>query len=587
MKIHVVALDYDGTIAIDGHLDPAVGDALAEAQARGLALILATGRILAELLEIVGDVDMFAAIVAENGAHLYFPQQRRSRLLGEPWPAELVGTLRQRGVVVRTGRCVIEAAAHEAAAITAVIREQEWPLTVVFNRGRLMVLPQGVSKATGLHAVLRTLRLSEHNTIAIGDAENDHPLLAAAEIGVAVQWGSRPLKERADLILAGDGPPAVAAFIRNLTTDPHLTTYVSARRQLVLGTTASGDTLHLAVRGRNLLIAGDARSGKSWITGLIGEQLIIMGYSVCVIDPEGDYAPLESLPGVVRLISGTTPPPLDEILGALRHPDISVVLDLSALGPTEKRLAVSRLLPALSAVRRQRGLPHQVILDEAHYFLHTPDLETLLDLELAGYTLVTYRLSELHPGLLARCDAVIVTRLTDPHEVQAALIAGGCSPTEADAQRLATLDIGDAVLLCHATEPPSGLALFHVAGRLTDHIRHRSKYREFPVAERDAFWFTRDGRPTGQWARSLGELAHGIGLAVPEVLEGHLRRHDFSRWITDIYGDKALAIQIKGQEDRCGRQPLPGLRQRLISLLTNSGDPQDTARTPAAAPLVG
>jgi hydroxymethylpyrimidine pyrophosphatase-like HAD family hydrolase len=48
-----------------------------------------------------------------------------------------------------------------------------------------MVLPQTVNKATGLRKLPRTLRRSEHNTIGMGDAENDHALLETCEIGVS------------------------------------------------------------------------------------------------------------------------------------------------------------------------------------------------------------------------------------------------------------------------------------------------------------------------------------------------------------------------------------------------------------------
>ena len=79
-----------------------------------------------------------------------------------------------------------------------------------------MTSPQGVSKATGLGVALETLRLSARNTVAIGDAENDHELLRLAEVGVAVEWGSKALQAAADVVLTGAGPPAVAAYIRKL-----------------------------------------------------------------------------------------------------------------------------------------------------------------------------------------------------------------------------------------------------------------------------------------------------------------------------------------------------------------------------------
>jgi hydroxymethylpyrimidine pyrophosphatase-like HAD family hydrolase len=51
-----------------------------------------------------------------------------------------------------------------------VIRALELPLVLIFNKGRVMTMAQGISKGTGLHAALETLRLSARNTLAIGDA---------------------------------------------------------------------------------------------------------------------------------------------------------------------------------------------------------------------------------------------------------------------------------------------------------------------------------------------------------------------------------------------------------------------------------
>lgn len=80
------------------------------------------------------------------------------------------------------------------------------------------------------------------------------------------------------------------------------------RTRLVLGTMEDGYPLALAMRGRNIVIAGDPRSGKSWVAGLMCEQLILQGYNMCIIDAEGDYRTLESLPGVV-VFGGDNPVP--------------------------------------------------------------------------------------------------------------------------------------------------------------------------------------------------------------------------------------------------------------------------------------
>ena len=114
--------------------------------------------------------------------------------------------LARRGLSFVRGECVIETDAAIAAPVLDAIRALEQPHILAFNRGRLMVLPPGVAKSTGLRQALFELRASPHNTIGIGDAENDHDLLDACELGVAVGWGSPALRAIADEVIEGDGP---------------------------------------------------------------------------------------------------------------------------------------------------------------------------------------------------------------------------------------------------------------------------------------------------------------------------------------------------------------------------------------------
>ena len=249
MKFGVLALDYDGTIARDGTLEPAVREALLEARARGVVVALVTGRILSDLLRAAGNVDFADAVVAENGAVVAFPPTGRSSVLGPPPPASFLDELSRRGVAYRVGECVVEADASCAHSILDAIHGLELPLTLCFNRGRVMVLPQSISKSLGLHEALASLRISLHNTIAIGDAENDHDLLAACEIGVAVEWGSAALKAAADEVLAGDGPEAVAGYVRGLIAQPRLAPQRAAWNRFPLGYAVDGTAVFLQVPG--------------------------------------------------------------------------------------------------------------------------------------------------------------------------------------------------------------------------------------------------------------------------------------------------------------------------------------------------
>ena len=207
MKLSVLALDYDGTIARDDRLEPAVREAIAEARTGGIIVLLVTGRILSELRRVAGDLHFVDAVVAENGAVLHFPGSGHTSSLAPPVSDVFLAEVRARGIEVMPGQCLVDGAAVDAPRLLDVIRALEQPLVLLFNRGQVMILPQGVSKATGLRVALDMLRLSARNTVAIGDAENDHPLLQLAELGVAVEWGSMALRSSADVVVGGSGPP--------------------------------------------------------------------------------------------------------------------------------------------------------------------------------------------------------------------------------------------------------------------------------------------------------------------------------------------------------------------------------------------
>jgi len=275
MKLSAIALDYDGTIARHDVLDPAVRDAIAVARAQGITVLLVTGRILDELRRVAGDLHFVDGVVAENGAVLHFPHSGHTSTVGPPLPPTFVPELRRRNVAHRAGVCLVDADAADAPKLLDAIRTLELPLVLLFNAGQVMTLAQGVSKATGLHTMLDMLRQSPHNMVALGDAENDHTLLHYAGLGAAVAWGSAALREAADVVVDGSGPPGVASYIRTLVDSGRVPVPPRARRRLRLGYTSDGREFTLAVRGRNVLVAGDAKSGKSWVAGLLCEQLIL------------------------------------------------------------------------------------------------------------------------------------------------------------------------------------------------------------------------------------------------------------------------------------------------------------------------
>jgi hypothetical protein len=220
------------------------------------------------------------------------------------------------------------------------------------------------------------------------------------------------------------------------------------RHAVPLGTTMEGHTFALPIRGRNMLITGDPRSGKSWATGLYCEQLILQGYCVWVVDPEGDYGTLECLPAVVGMAGEASLPSLGHLARALQYPDISVVVDLSRVPLQEKLAHLNSLLPMLAAHRQSTGLPHRIVVDEAHYFLHEPNCRQLLDLDLGAYTLVTSRPSDLNRDLLKAIEFTAATRVTDSRSLHALMAMSNGKGDDAQLKSmLRDLTVNEVVIL--------------------------------------------------------------------------------------------------------------------------------------------
>jgi hydroxymethylpyrimidine pyrophosphatase-like HAD family hydrolase len=200
-----IATDYDGTLAKDGRVDASTFDALDRARASGVALILVTGREIEDLEVLCPRLDMFVRVVAENGAVLFDPKTRDLRPLAPEASRPFVAALRARGVTpVCVGHVIVSTREANVHRVLEAIHDVELELDVIFNKGSVMILPSGVNKASGLGAALAELGIASDDVIAIGDAENDHSLLAACGLSVAVANAVAPLQLEAHVVTHGD-----------------------------------------------------------------------------------------------------------------------------------------------------------------------------------------------------------------------------------------------------------------------------------------------------------------------------------------------------------------------------------------------
>jgi len=407
MRYHALACDYDGTLATDGRIAPATSEALRSLRASGRRLLMVTGRQVQDLIAICPDIDLFDLIVAENGAVLYVPATRHARTLAEPPPPELVQRLRQRGVEpLDVGRVIVATERpHEVAALE-VIQQLGLELQVIFNKRSVMLLPSGVNKATGLAGALDDLKLSPHNTVAIGDAENDHALLASCELAVAVANAVPTLKQRADLVTAGDHGAGVRELIERLTAGD-LADLAPAleRHDIPVGTDAGGHTVRLPAYGSVALVAASSGSSRSGFMSGVIERLDKRLFQHCIIDCTGDYQDVRS---AVVLGGAEHPPELDAIIEVLDKPRENAVVSLRAVPPELRPRFFRSLLQRLVDMRARTGRPHWMVVDEVDQLLPPGfDLGALRrDHDLMGLLLLSRHPAALPAPVVSAVDAI-------------------------------------------------------------------------------------------------------------------------------------------------------------------------------------
>ncbi|HYO85477.1 MAG TPA: HAD family hydrolase [Dermatophilaceae bacterium] len=243
---HLVALDLDGTtLHHDGHLAEVVRLAVGRAVARGHHVVVATGRAAPSALPVIRQLGLPRGYaVCSNGAVTIALDPRQPdgyrtvqtvtfdpapvlRLLRGAWPDAHVA-VEEAGLGFRVnapfGR-------FELAGGVRVVSWQELlttPATRVTFRSPtataedfvtlaerlglhgvnyavgytawLDISPDGVSKASALEGVRRSLRVPRRRTVAVGDQRNDIEMLRWAECGVAMAQAPLPVQVAARLV---------------------------------------------------------------------------------------------------------------------------------------------------------------------------------------------------------------------------------------------------------------------------------------------------------------------------------------------------------------------------------------------------
>ena len=537
MLYHVLAVDYDGTLATNGLVDDATVDSLIRLRQSGRRVVLVTGRLLKPLLAAFPQVGLCDLVVAENGALLYVPDTRIERPLADPPPREFVEKLTERGVPIdEVGRVIIATCIPYEALVLETIRDMSLELQIIFNKGAVMVLPTGVNKASGLRSALLELGLSPHNAVGIGDAENDIAFLKLCDASAAVDNALKTVKEQVDIVLSGSGSAGAVELIDQLIADDLQGLHDQPGRGILLGNEIGGGDVRIPVYGTRVLITGDSAGGKSKLAIGMLEQLMEGEYQTLVIDPEGDY---QSVEGPIVLGTRDRAPTTDEVMQVVGKSDKSCVVSLFAAKTEEQPLLFSKLYCALQEHRVHTGQPHWNIIDEAHYPI-SGSWKPIDGLHLEDFRSVMYVTAfpeQMPRNILSAVDLFLAIG-NEP----AKLLQKYCELLGEETPKLepsSDVEKNRAIAWWRRKGVPFWFRGLPPRG---EYQRHQHQYFDGDMDPENCLYFRGPKEALNLAAgnlRTFMQLAEGVD---EETWVYHLRRGDYARWFRDKIQDQELAV---------------------------------------------
>jgi Cof subfamily protein (haloacid dehalogenase superfamily) len=267
----LLALDADGTLfADDLQVRPAVREAIHAAQARGVIVVLATGRSALGAQAIARSVGLNGPIISYQGAMVHDPTGQQV-WLSRTFPRTLIDELldwaepRDLDVTVYVDNLIylkelrhpaefydrwfglpLRVAPHLRAAIPGdptkfliiadpATNDLLTPELEALFAGRLEITrshalflegtASGVSKGTALAYLAARLGIPREEVIAVGDAGNDLEMLRWAGLGVAMGNAPRAVQAAADWVappVTEDGvAEVICRFILSSSADGH------------------------------------------------------------------------------------------------------------------------------------------------------------------------------------------------------------------------------------------------------------------------------------------------------------------------------------------------------------------------------
>ncbi|MDM7275897.1 MAG: phosphoglycolate phosphatase [Thermoprotei archaeon] len=224
--IRLVAVDMDGTITESSRslkLSPHSIEAVRILKSRGLRVVLVTGNSLPVAASMSLYLGARDPVVAENGCIIFYLDAMSEEHLCSGKPGEDVVDLvvsrgfkpawqnkyREHDLAFHPPRDLNHESLEELKTLLEARKYR-----VYWSGFALHVQPEGGGKDRGVEAILRKLNISWGETAAIGDGENDIPLLLKAQISATPADGAEAVKRVVKYVATKPGGEGFLEFAR-------------------------------------------------------------------------------------------------------------------------------------------------------------------------------------------------------------------------------------------------------------------------------------------------------------------------------------------------------------------------------------
>ncbi|MEB0262057.1 HAD family hydrolase [Mucilaginibacter sp. 10I4] len=544
MRYHVLATDYDGTLAKDERVAPDIIESLKRFKSSGRKLILVTGRELEDMQKLFPEHTLFDLIVAENGALIYHPATLEERLLGERPPEAFIQKLKDQNVQpLSVGRVIVATWEPHQGTVLIAIKEIGLEYQIIFNKGAVMILPPGINKSKGLHEALKELGISEHNTVAIGDAENDNAMLQVTECAVAVQNALPQVKTIADWTTTNHHGEGVTELIDQIIKDDLIRLDKNlSRHHLELGQSFDGSVFGISPYGNSLLLAGTSGSGKTTFVAAFLEKLMAKQYQFCLIDPEGDYL---DLAGVITIGDTNQPPVIEQVIKLLTKAIQNTVVCILAIPLGDRPAFFNKLLAAVIELRKDTGHPHFIIMEEAHHLVPKEAADSSFNFpeDFKNFFVITTKPDLISHTFLERVNiAIMMGQSPDQFMAEFASLVH----LELDIPENIVLQKGEALVW---QKDQHKILPFRCSMPSQYLHRHKRKYATGDMGS-NSFYFKGPANKLNLKANNLMTFVQmGTGID-DDTWQYHLLQKDFSKWFRESVNDEELAMRTEKIEEQ-------------------------------------